>query len=151
MVDQPMSLDRQRIALGHEVLAKADQIGLDVSCAGWVRDADSNNWVLELATRLIDVRGPAWIYRRLVPLISAIAQPSNIDLLRIRLSSPHETMWRAVSSGMSIEDSEIALIGNMVNGIHLPDMILYRARRTSPMEKSTGEHLDRSYQDLVAG
>ena len=149
MADQPLTLDHARTRLGEQVLEHADRIGLAATGAAWIRDASTDGWILELATPMLDSHGPAWLYQRLATIFSKMPLPQGITMLEFRLASPDEALWRLLASVFHVDRSSVTLSGNVVNGMMLPDMLLYRALPSTKSAAQQAETLDQRYRALV--
>ena len=150
MADQLLTLDGNRRRLGRDVLTLADSLGLAPDCAAWVCDSTAGRWSLELATPMIDTQGPDWVYRRLVAMVEHLPLPENISLLEIRLASPSERLWQFVTALLTTDGEGMEFSGNIIQDVELPDMILYRARRSlEPVEQRVAA-FDARYRELAA-
>ena len=149
MADQSVSLDSGHVLLGQQVLKHADCIGLAATGAAWIRDVATGHWVLELATPMVDSHGPAWLYERLSVIVAKMPLPQGISMLELRLASPREAFWRLLSSMFEVDQSVVTMTANVMNGLALPDIVLYRA--LSPPEDAPlrAAALDRRYRELA--
>jgi len=149
MADQTVSLDSGHVLLGQQVLKHADRIGLAATGAAWIRDAATDHWILELATPMIDSHGPAWLYERLSVIVTKMPLPEGISMLELRLASPREALWRALSGMFDVDQSVLTLTANVLNGLALPDVVLYRAVRPPDDEALQAAALDRRYREVA--
>jgi hypothetical protein len=145
-----MSFDPVKAELGRKVLEQTDHFGFLATGAAWIYDAQSERWILELATPMIDAKGPAWVYERLVKLFSKFTLPSGITLLELRVASPDEVMWRMVTSMFGVSDAGVFISGTVSNGIKIPDLFLFRAMNGKGSEEEVASAFDQRYHELVA-
>jgi hypothetical protein len=144
-----MTPDLARLQLGRETLARIEALGLDVTGAAWMRDEDSNSWVFEVATPLVDSHGPKWIYDRLAPIVAHMPLPAGIHMLQVRLASPGESLWRTIAKNFAVETAAVMTEPSVSEGVPLPEMLLLRSRRHAGNAEQSAARLDRQYRELA--
>ena len=61
-MDTDTLVDRQ-IAEGRKLAAKLVEDGLDVTAVGWIKPSEEGRWLLYIASKAVDEKGPALAYR----------------------------------------------------------------------------------------
>ncbi len=81
-----MSLERQ--TAGQAVLALTDRVGFDAYAAAWVFDAESGAWRFVLSTPMLGLRGPEWVYSRLLRAFRRLEMPRGMSPLDVFVIDP---------------------------------------------------------------
>ena len=85
---------------GQRLLDRLRQEGIAVTAAGWVKESDSGDWYLYLATPLVgedDVATPA--YRRVLAVIREMEKEGfEMDPFEIKAIGPHDPIAKALTA-----------------------------------------------------
>ena len=122
-----MNLPEQKIDAGRALIQKLDAARplIDVVGAFWYEQPESDLWKLGIAAR--QEASPRSFYARIQKLIDAEIEKGIVldELVLMKPDAPLLKLLRtAVRTGRSI--SKIRFVGNSVNGVLLPDMLIYR-------------------------
>jgi hypothetical protein len=112
---------------GKETLSALDGAGLDVRAAFWVFEEDAQAWRFVVAEPTVDIKGPHAVYE----VIGRGLQGRN-DVLAVReifVVSPDHQLIALVRMAISTPGTAVSGIwftGNVINGVNIPDMYIYR-------------------------
>ena len=81
---------------GRKLVEELPQRGFDVTAAFWLQASEDGKWYFYIVSPVVDADGLANAYRRLHPLVRAMAQPFWIDPLEIKLVGPNNPIARDV-------------------------------------------------------
>lgn len=102
MAAVPNTLEPDREAAGRAILRMLDDVGLEVYAAAWVFSRDTQRWRYVVSTPLLRLKGPAWIYERLLKVFIAQGLPSGVTPLDVFIIDP---------------EMEMAVLGSMLMGV----------------------------------
>ncbi|MBN2024575.1 MAG: hypothetical protein JW809_17480 [Pirellulales bacterium] len=118
------------IELGAELIRRLDRADFGVHAALWLFRTEEEQWRLMIATPRFDEEGPKRAYRRLQRVLRTSKPSLELSLLQIGLVSPEDplikTLGLAVKTGDGI--SQIRFSRNTINGVYIPDALIYRVK-----------------------
>ncbi len=150
MATATLTLDQLREDSGEALLALTDEFGFAALGAAWVYDVEAERWWYLLVSPMIDTKGPAWVYRRLVALFDKLHLPDGISPLDIRIASPQETTIRTLASVIRVTGSRVPFAGNRINGTSISAMLIYRMLPDDGQVGEQARRFDARYQELMA-
>lgn len=101
----PDTLDAGREAAGRAILSMLDDVGLEVYAAAWVFSRDTQRWRYVVSTPLLRVKGPAWIYERLLKVFLAQGLPVGVTPLDVFVIDPQMEMEVLGGALMGIQNN----------------------------------------------
>lgn len=123
------NLSETLIDEGAKLVAKLDELEVEVSMALWLRMPDIEAWKLTLLMPVVERRGPRHGYeliqRALTALQEDVQRLALSDVAVLKPESPVPVLLRvALRTGPGI--SRIWFRGNTINGHLFPDALVYR-------------------------
>ena len=83
---------------GLRLPSRLKTVGLVLRARLWLDASEDDRWYFYVVSPLVDSEGPAQAYRRLHPLVRAMAQPFRIDALTIKLIGPGDPLAKDVTA-----------------------------------------------------
>ncbi|UPY35517.1 hypothetical protein [Sediminicoccus sp. KRV36] len=105
MAAVPKALEPDREAAGRMILQMLDDVGLEVYAAAWVFSRDTQRWRYVVSTPLLRLKGPGWIYERLLKVFVAKGLPAGVTPLDVFIIDPEMEMGVLGASLMGIENN----------------------------------------------
>ncbi|HUP70308.1 MAG TPA: hypothetical protein VM142_10900 [Acidimicrobiales bacterium] len=126
MVDA--ALVERQIADGRDLLCSLDERGFSVFAALWLYQADAGHWLLIVGTTVVDEIGRHAAYEQLQQIMDDTG--SGLALREVTLAGGNDPLLQALATAIHVEGlSEIRFSNNMINGVLLPDALIYRLTR----------------------
>lgn len=150
MATETVTLDDLRRENGVKLLALTDEFGFAALGAAWVYDRDAERWWYLLVSPMIDSKGPAWVYERLVALFHKLHLPDGISPLDIRIASPKEARFRDLAGAFRITDSGITIANSQIGGMYITSMFIYRMHKDNGRVGDRTRRFEARYQELMA-
>jgi len=118
------------IKAGDLFVQALDTAGQSPSAALWLYRADSDDWVLVLAREALDHAGPKAAYQSILDIFSRFEpqfEPLKFDDIVI-LPTRDQTLaaLRRLLRTPPLAHSQIRARGNVINGILIEDVLIYR-------------------------
>lgn len=139
---------------GYDILRKTDDIGLNAIGAGWFLPSDDDRWRFFLVTPLIDSRGPAWVYERLIKALRVLHFPKGITPLQVHLVSPREERFYDLSRRLAVpemgERNLFHCSDGSVNRHGMAAIVVYRMREMDQRAAETARRFDARVGELLA-
>ena len=123
-------LTEPMIEAGELLVRKLDEMGVPVSSAFWLFDAEVNEWRLFLASPEVDAKGPLHVYGMIHEATRQLDPDSaEVLFLAVGLLSANAELPRlmrgAIRAGSGI--SRIRFRKNVMGGRLIDDALIYRA------------------------
>lgn len=150
MATATVTLDDLRKGNGVKLLALTDEFGFAALGAAWVYDRDAERWWYLLVSPMIDSKGPAWVYERLVALFRKLHLPEGISPLDIRIASPKETTFHQLAKQMTVADRPVSFSHARIGGLEITAMHVYRMLTDDGRSGERARNFDARYQELMA-
>ena len=118
-------LTDEKIRSGQSLIEALDAAGLDITAAYWFRETDNGSWKLGISER--NLSNPRDFYKKVQKVMtrSDTSDLSLDDIVAVVSKSPVLRLLGSVfKTGRSIR--KIEFLNNAVNGVLLPDMLIYR-------------------------
>ncbi len=127
------------VVIGRRVIEALDDSNIHVSAGFWFQDAESYEWRLVIATRLVSSEGPKKTYKAVQTALRRHKLSEDIPLWRISLVGPKHPLVSVLSSvfvskGMDLGNVRLdhcVIKGVPVEGAHIYRLIPVRSRRRS--------------------
>jgi hypothetical protein len=129
------ALPEHLIKAGQELLASTDALGMQAQGAMWLYDHVLMDWRFYLVTSLVDTVGRRKTYGLLLDAFEGSVLPRDLTIDDVHLGSPHEALFRLISSAVGIENGAVRVENCVFNGV-LFDGVIYRSVKVIP---SAGE------------
>lgn len=110
---------------GAAILRALDRVGLSITACLWFWDEKAKNWILIMATPLIDQQGPKLAYTRLLNSLPK----DTIDIGSISLVSPNHPLIDLLRVAIRTEPDVVGGIDfqrNTINNTYIEAAYIYR-------------------------
>ena len=120
------SLVGEDITAGHNVIEALDGAGFPVKAAFWLYNSDADTWKLWIGSPNAG-RDLQRAYMKISEILSAVVDKPVLDLSRIKLVRQDDPLVKAIASVIRVKGlSDVRFRSNTVNGIYIPDAVIYR-------------------------
>ena len=112
---------------GRAVVEALDAANLSIGAAFWFLAPGETSWRLVVASQLVAALGPRAFYKKVDKVLRKVAPPTvPIDSINaLPLNHPLVSLLRsALQTGPGL--SGIRFVGNVINGVLIPDAYIYR-------------------------
>lgn len=164
MADRDVSsaspIARDKVEMGSSLLELADELGLSPEGALWFHDASLKEWRYYLVTSVIDVKGAAWVYKRLLTAFKKLPKQDDFLSIDVHLGSPKEILFKLLSMAFRSEGPgpnfimESLVTGTIddVDYSFPANIVIYRmlGERPAAVVHQTTKTFDRSVREIVA-
>ena len=158
---QAPPLSDVRVELGLKLLELADQLGLAPEGAAWIYTPDLEEWRYYLVTSAIDVKGPQWVYSRLLLAFRQLPNQSDFLSVDVHLASPKEVLFTILSfyveaKGPGPNFIEESIVSGEIDGVIYTfpaNIVLYRMLQPAPSDaaQKNVRSFDRHVRELTVG
>lgn len=109
----------KRLAAGKRFVSALQDLGLITPLAFWVREKESDTFILMIVTDFFDLKGPLELNRLMFSAYNAEALPQDIDPFHVQFCSPHQILGRrlveiasirVVASNSQTEDLDVGVL-----------------------------------------
>lgn len=120
----------EMILAGESLIKRLDETDAKVQAAFWLLDAEEKTWTLTLVSPLVESEGPRNYYKRINDINKAANLDENVIALHdITVSDTDNRIVKAIKRsvlGDAILVGNNRLGRNMIGGVYIEDMYLYR-------------------------
>ena len=127
------SLVEGQVEAGQSLLREADKAGPRISSAFWYLYDDVGQWRLVLASPDLDAflkKDVALAYRRVAGLLHALPEPQAISIADVKVVATEDPLVRTLNKIVGTLGNAVLRVqmkDTFVNGIHVAEVLLYRA------------------------
>ena len=120
-------LTESMVALGKLLTNRLLAANLDLVCAMWFYDPESNQWRFVLSSPQVDDRGPLHVYQVAQEILrNAEFKGSGLKLQNMSAVTPTDSLIRAVRAAFKVDGglAEIRLTRNRINDVFVEDALV---------------------------
>jgi hypothetical protein len=121
------TLVESRIEQGEKLLRLLDDADLKIYAAYWMLSEESESWILNFASKKLSVLGLRGSYGRLQSVL--LESEVDIPLHAMHVLDPADRYLNLLTSSVRVDNSRVTFSNNVIDGIRLPEMVIYRATR----------------------
>lgn len=131
------------ISAGRELVLALDEARFSVFAALWLLRPESTEWTFYIGSPLVDVEGRHAAYARLQAILDDA--PINVPLRAITLVGTTDSLLRLLSSAITLPGtSPVRFQNNTINGVLIPDAVIYRLQPPGAFPGLPGAESSRS-------
>lgn len=122
------TLVEKDVQAGAELIRALDKDGLNPVAALWYYLPESQQWMLVLASTLVDEKGTTETYRMIQKSLSRLQDAGDMSLDNIRVVSPNDSLIKLLQTALKTVPGihGIRFSRNAINGIFIDDAYIYR-------------------------
>ncbi len=122
----------QMLLAGKSLIKRLDETDAKVQAAFWLLDAEDKTWKLTIVSPLVESEGPRNYYRRINDINESTKPDEEVIALHdISVSNTDNRIVKAIKRSVLgdaiLENNRLGR--NMLGGVHIEDMYLYRMDR----------------------
>jgi hypothetical protein len=121
------TLVERDLSAGREVMSALEDAGFPFFAALWLLRSETQEWSLYIGSPEVDRYGPHAAYTKLQRILEEHQSP--IPLRAISLVGTADSLLRLLGTAVSVDGpSEVRFTNNVINGVLIPDAVIYRLR-----------------------
>lgn len=127
------------LAAGKELVLLLDGSDFPIFAALWLLRQESTDWILFIGSEEVDKVGKHEAYARLQKIMAK--NGAKVPLSEISLVGTSDRFLSLISGAIAVDGvSEVRFQNSMINGVLIPDALIYRLQRpsTTPQDKPYG-------------
>src|SRR5438876_563003 len=115
-----------RIANGRRLAAELVRDGLDVTAVGWIKPSEEDRWLLYIASKAVDEKGPLPAYRAVHAALQRLPGPS-VSLMEVKLIGADHPITKDMLEIQRCQPSSIPtrFRGGQFGGVAVDDAYIY--------------------------
>ncbi len=115
---------------GRELLSALDAAHFSVFAALWLMRSVEAGWTFCIGSTELESRGRHAAYAEVQRILTKAGTP--LPLREITLLGSDEPLLQLLGTAINVSDGEIRFTNNVINGVLIPDALIFRMVRPGP-------------------